>query len=81
MENPAQHSDSLTLEETLAAMKRIGVAPEGYRDGYQAGFLGLPFHPDRGIAYARGRAAGLDAFSRGAHSEAREARETRGGAA
>ena len=38
-------------------MERIGVAPEGYRDGYQAGFLGLPFHPDRGIAYARGRAA------------------------
>ena len=69
MGNPAQRSDELTLEETLATMRRLGVAHEDYRCGYEAGYLGLPFHPDRGLAYTRGRAAGLDAFSRGAHSE------------
>jgi hypothetical protein len=62
-----QRSDALTLEECLETMRRLGVAPEDYRLGYYEGFLDADFRSRLGLAYSRGREAGLNARLRGAH--------------
>lgn len=63
----AQNSDRYTLEETLESMRRIGVAPEDYVIGYADGFRDAPYKKGMGLAYGRGRSAGLEAWGRGAH--------------
>jgi hypothetical protein len=62
-----QNSDALTLDECLATMRRLGVAPEDYVVGYRHGFLDSVLLGGRGVAYLRGREAGLQARLRGAH--------------
>lgn len=67
MTDATQQSDLLALEECLATMRRIGIAHPEYIEGYRSGYLGEPYDFGRGIAYARGRAAGMNALDRGAH--------------
>ncbi len=65
--NAPQNSDRLTLEETLAAIQRIGSAHPDYVLGYGEGFRNDPYRPGGGPVYERGRRAGRDAYWRGAH--------------
>ncbi len=62
--NRPQNSDRFSLDETLAAMERLG-RPESYRMGYADGFAGR--YSRRLDEYGRGCEAGMLARRRGAH--------------
>lgn len=69
MREHAKRADRLTLDEALAAMRRLGVAPEEFVSGYEDGFKG-PEEPaliHERPAYRRGYRAGREAHERGAH--------------
>lgn len=66
-----EHGDAMPLDEFLAMVGRVGIASEGYRKGYEHGFLGatMPgrWEPD----YKRGVYNGEAARKRGAHGNPR----------
>jgi hypothetical protein len=74
----AQNSDRLSLEETLAGMRRLGVAPVEFVEGYEHGFTGKEdilfsslWTDDQHRAYRRGHKAGQQAKERGAHERSK----------
>lgn len=78
MANLPQNSDRLSLEETLAAMERLGTSG-AYLDGYRAGFkrqllstaeAGDHVVTNTQCACRRGYVAGVAARERGAHDDA-----------
>ena len=66
MTNRPQNSDRLTLEETLDAMRRLGVAPAEYIEGYECGYRGR-VSALWTVPFQRGYKAGRAAHERGAH--------------
>jgi hypothetical protein len=65
--NALQNSDQLTLQECLQTMRRLGVAPEDYVVGYEAGFRERTFDQNGRHSYRRGYVQGAEARLRGAH--------------
>ena len=71
--NRPQNSDSLTLQQTLDVMERLGYTSESYRNGYRDAVIGEQVadwsQEDEGFDYRRGYWQGQQARERGAHQE------------